>query len=130
MDRYPSFVKYLVLALALLHTMAGGHLVCHAHSYLPQTAHHSAHHCGPSTSMGHPQTCCQDVPNDYKHLCTGQLAVRTLRCVDDTEKQFPPLPACVAFVPVMYPPVTLDTIAVSPSVYSLRLHLFYGVLLI
>jgi hypothetical protein len=132
MDRYPRCVKYLVLCLALLHTMTGGHLVCYAHSHLSQYDQHE-HYCDHSyhqTSMGHLPTCCQDCPNDYKHVCDGQLAVRTLRSIDEAEKRFPPPPACVAFVPVMPQSVLLETIAASPSVCSLRLHLFYGVLLI
>ncbi|MCL2711317.1 MAG: hypothetical protein FWE95_10590 [Planctomycetaceae bacterium] len=131
MDRYPRCIKWLVLALALLHTTAGGHLVCHVHSHLSRLDQQQRH-CDHNRSLGIQQaTCCQDCPYNYKHICNEQLAVRTLRTVDEAEKlvSVSPVP-CVSFVPVMYPPVLPDTVADYSSVRSLRLHLFYGVLLI
>jgi len=134
MDRYPSFVKHLVLSLAFLHTMTGGHLVCYAHSHFAQPSQHGQHCDHPHhQSPGIQQPlCCQDCPNDYKHICNGQRAVRTLRSIIDEAEQLisVSLSACVSIVPVMIPPVLSAAVAVYPSVGSLRLHLFYGVLLI
>jgi len=51
--------------------------------------------------------------------------------IDEAEKWISvPFFACISLVPVMSQPLLLDTVAVYPSVCSLRLHLFYGVLLI
>ena len=131
MGRYSSYTTYLVLALSLLYTMTGGHLVCYAHLHLSQLDQQQRH-CDHNRSSGIQQaTCCQDCPYNYKHICNGQLAIRTLRIVVEAEPlvSVSPIP-CVFITPVMYPPILPDTVAAYSSVCSLRLHLFYGVLLI
>jgi len=137
MDRYSCCMKYLVLALALLHPMSGGHMVCHAHSHLVRFVQHEhrvqhGHHCDQHPSPGIQQpACCQDCPYNYKHVCNGQLAARTFRSVDEAEQLISvATSAGVSFLPVMVLPVLRDAVAACPSVCVLRLHLFYGVLLI
>ena len=140
MDRYPDCIKYLVLLLVLLHTLVSGHLFCCAHAHsLPQIScaekpcDHS--HCQPPKD--HPPTCCcQDDSCDHPDPCNGNepLVLLTVRSIDDIAKWHSvPFSALVSTVPVVYQPVLVgfrDTIAIHPSALSLRLHLFYGVLLI
>jgi len=135
MERYPSCLKYLVLVLALLHSLTGGHLVCYAYSHLSQLNQHEhrchSPHC---QSPGSLKSCCQDVPYDCQHICDGQLATRTLRGTDEAATLVPiPSSDCVSFVSAFYPSVLSDDRDAIAGLYPalpLRLHLFYKVLLI
>ncbi len=158
MDRYPALLKYLVVCLAFLHTLAGGHIYCCAHVHWTETesgnvadtlftlrhSHHS-HQGGHRHDHSHHRVtdesqdstcCCQDDPCSHDHACdgNGQQAISTQRSVDEAAKLFPvPLPFFVSIVPVTTPSVATgfhDTIPVPSPALPLRLHLLYGLLLI
>ena len=140
MERYPNCLKHLVLLVALLHTLAGGHTVCYAYSYLPQFDQYVKRHCGHlhcQPPENHPLTChCQDCPRNCEHFCNSneQQAIRASRSIDEAKQLVPvPFSDCVSFVFAFYPsvlPDVRDAISVFPPALPLRLHLFYGVLLI
>jgi hypothetical protein len=62
------------------------------------------------------------------------LVLLTLRSIDEIAKRLSvPFSAFVSTVPIVYQPVLVgfrDTVAIHSAAFSLRLHLFYGVLLI
>ena len=129
MDRYSDFVRYLVIFLAALYTLADGHLICapclassqHICEY-PQ--HHTP---GILTSA----SCCSDDHN-RRLLCSGNdLPAIIAQCC--TDKLATLLENSTSgFVFATYQPTLLgvrDTLTSYSSARSLRLHLLYGVLL-
>ena len=158
MDRYPASLKYLVVLLAFLHTLAGGHAYCcdhvhcseyesgdmadalltlrHSHHAHPGGHYDHAHHHATDEPLNSNCCCCQDDPCDHDHGCngSGQQAISPPRSADDALEQLQaPISFFVCTVPVTPPSVSTgfyETVSVPSPALPLRLHLLYGLLLI
>ncbi len=158
MDRYPASLKYLVVLLAFLHTLAGGHAYCcvhvhwsetesgnvtdtilglrHSHHAHPGGHHNHSHHHATDEPLNSNCCCCQDDPCDHDHGCngSGQQAISPPRSADDASEQLQaPISFFVFTVPVTPPSIATgiqDTVSIPSPALPLRLHLLYGLLLI
>ncbi len=154
MDRYPSLLKFLVVFLTVLHTLAGGPLYCCAQGHRPETDRkdiecghvadaflmlcHSHHHDHAYHAMNaSPDSICRRCQDDpCHHVCDGGdfQAICPSRNVDETWEHFLISSSfSVVTVPVTLQAVSIgyqDAVPISSSALPLRLHLLYGLLLI
>ena len=135
MDRYPGFVRYFVICLVAVYTLADGHLLCAP--CLASSENHCVEHC----DLLHRQTqevftspsCCSEDHNG-RPLCNGNdlSAIVAQCCTEELVKLLEwHITDCTFAVHAKCRQVVLiDVETYYPSALSLRLHLLYGVLVI
>jgi len=137
MDRYPDYVRYLVVCLVAVYTLADGHLLCAP--CLASSENHCVEHCeyshrqtsGVLTSTG----CCSDDHNSKKNLCGGNdLPAIVVQCSTEELAKLLEwhMTDCTFATHVKCRPVVLRDAETCYfySALSLRLHLLYELLVI
>jgi hypothetical protein len=124
MNRYPNFIRYLVILLAVLYAVTDGDL--------PGTNDRCSHSCPLC------EGCGENCPDDpCQHECEDdddEFAVLIQRSDDESVNLLQNFSVgFVSVVPAKCPPEIAgfrDVISVCPSALSLHLYLSYGSLLI